>query len=390
MYRHCRSIIILFLIIILTGCRDQMEIDRITFPIAMGIDWDEANHLIKVYAQVSDTSSQGNGQGQGQLTKTYKVLEGQGYTLLKAMTEITDHVGQFISWKQLSVVIFTSKMAQHGISDELDHLSRFEQIHISSYLLVTRENLKDLLESKPDVATGLPAPLAGIRLISAQNTHTKVVTIRDYIMAYLSDGIEPVLPMVSLYNKESKEFELDYNGLGVMKKGRLAGWLDEEETRGLLSISGMKNIGSIIIPVSENNEDKTVTLTSLSTDPRIIPGMVQNKPNITVKICAEYNITETSFPIKFDHQMVNRINIQVQKFLKNEIESVIRKAQKDLAADVFGFGEKIHRKYPKYWLKNKNHWPEIFPDIDVYVEVEAHLRNTGELGSNLKHSIRED
>ena len=43
--------------------------------------------------------------------------------------------------------------------------------------------------------------------------------------------------------------------------------------------------------------------------------------------------------------------------IRDEIESAVAKS-KELDADVFGFGEYLHRKYPDEWKRMKNTWDE--------------------------------
>lgn len=386
--RYCHISVLLFLFIVLSGCSDQMEIDRISFPVAMGIDFDETNNSIKVYAQISTTSSSLGGQPQTQ--KTFKMLEGQGDTLLDAMADITSKDSQNISWKHITVVIITYKMAKHGISNELDLLCRFQQIHMNSYLMITDEDLKELLDSKPKIESSLPSPLGGIRLISEQSSHSKAITIREFVMAYLNDGMEPIITKVSSTIGEGKEIEIDYPGLGVFKRDKLVGDLDEDETRGAILIYGRKNISRISMPVSKNSKHKEFTIRSIRSVPEIIPDMQQNIPCINIKLEIEYILAQSSIPTIIDTIEVDRINKQVEEYIMESAETAIFKTQKELSSDIFGFGEKIYRKYPKYWLENKEHWNDIFPNININIEVKANLKNTGGMLNSLKYLQEKD
>lgn len=393
MPKKCKYLLALLLaIMLLTGCRDKLEIDRITFPVVLGIDWDEKTNMIKIHAQVSTLPTQSSGQTQA--VKTYKVIEGQGETLIRAMTDAIDHSQQYLSWKHVIVIVITSKMAERGISGELDHLIRLEQTRLNCYLLLTDENLNDLLEATPMIESGLSTYLAGMSLISELNVHSKIVTLRDFIIPYLSKDAAPVIPLVSIYKEQEKqkqkEIELDYKGLGVFTNDRLTGRLDENGAMGLLLVSGIKDQGSIVITYPENKQDNSISISGLNTKTEIIPDMQQNKPGIRVKIQAAYDITQVPVPKKMDTQEVETINLQVASYIKEEVESVIKKAQTDLNADIFGFGGEINRKYPGYWLKNGNNWQKIFPTLNVVVEVEAKVDNTGNLTNSLEYMFRKD
>lgn len=376
--------LIFFLIFIQTGCKDLKEVDRITFPVVLGIDWDETSSNIKIYAQVSTMSSQPGGQNQS--TAVYSVLNGEGKTLIEAMDIIIDHAQQYISWKQIIAVVITDKMAKHGISKELDVLIRNEQIHLNSYLIITTENLRELLGTAPIIDTGLPTSIVGVGLVSEQGTHSKAVTIKDFIMATLTKEIEPVLPLLVINRKDEKQkektIELDYKGLGVFKDEKLIGWLDENETSAMLFVSGIKGQGYLNISRPQNEEE--IIVSELTTNTKFIPYMQNNKPGTILKISVEYDIYSYVSDQKLDLKEVQRINSLVRDHIKSQVEAVIKKAQQDLNADVFGLGGKIYRKYPEYWIENMNDWSEIFSSMDVKVEVEAKIRDTGELSGSLK------
>lgn len=42
--------------------------------------------------------------------------------------------------------------------------------------------------------------------------------------------------------------------------------------------------------------------------------------------------------------------------IESEVKAALRKAQAELGVDIFGFGEAVHRKYPKEWQELKGRW----------------------------------
>ena len=326
MFKHYYYIsILLFLMIVTSGCSNQMEIDRISFPVTMGIDFDEANNTIKVYAQISTPSS--NPGGQPQTKKTFKVLDGKGDTLLDAMADITSKGSQNLSWKHITIVVITNKMAKHGIRNELDLLCRSHQLHMNSYIMLTDEDLNELLESSPKIESSLPAPLGAIRLVSQQSSTTKAITVREFVMAYLCDGSEPIIPKVSIVKGEEKEIALDYPGLGVFKNDQLVGELDKDETRGAVLIYGSKSISHISIPKPENGKHKEFTIHSINSKPEIIPGMQQNIPSITINLEIEYILAQSNIPARIDSNEIDKLNKKVGLVAGIELPGIIKKKQ---------------------------------------------------------------
>lgn len=67
----------------------------------------------------------------------------------------------------------------------------------------------------------------------------------------------------------------------------------------------------------------------------------------------------------------------MEKEVEKRIGATLRKVQKEMKADIFGFAESFHQKYPKQWANNKGHWEDIFPQVEVKVEVKAYIRRPG-------------
>ncbi len=70
------------------------------------------------------------------------------------------------------------------------------------------------------------------------------------------------------------------------------------------------------------------------------------------------------------------------------MEKAIKKAQK-LGADIFGFGEAVHRADPKYWNKVKNNWEELFKQLEPHLNIDAKVRGTGTLGDSVVNDMKE-
>jgi spore germination protein KC len=84
--------------------------------------------------------------------------------------------------------------------------------------------------------------------------------------------------------------------------------------------------------------------------------------------------------------MTSDILQELEKGQAEEIKSqVVAAVEKSfsLDADVFGFGDAVHRKYKKEWKDLKPRWDEIYPRIEVVVKVKTHLNEIGDVSKAL-------
>ena len=66
--------------------------------------------------------------------------------------------------------------------------------------------------------------------------------------------------------------------------------------------------------------------------------------------------------------------------------------QHKLKADIVGFSKEFYRKYPKQWKVIENHWDEVFPEVEVNINVKAHIRREGYItkpGAMAKEEVKE-
>ena len=51
--------------------------------------------------------------------------------------------------------------------------------------------------------------------------------------------------------------------------------------------------------------------------------------------------------------------------------------QHKLNADIVGFSKEFYRKYPKQKKTIEDHWDEIFPEVEVNINIKAYIRREG-------------
>ena len=57
----------------------------------------------------------------------------------------------------------------------------------------------------------------------------------------------------------------------------------------------------------------------------------------------------------------------------------VNMAQNELKTDIFGFGEAIHRRYPRLWEKIKDDWDDEFVRLPVNITVKFETDKLGQI-----------
>ncbi|UUZ79620.1 Ger(x)C family spore germination C-terminal domain-containing protein [Paenibacillus sp. P26] len=100
--------------------------------------------------------------------------------------------------------------------------------------------------------------------------------------------------------------------------------------------------------------------------------------NPAVKI--KYKIT--GFVLENDSKLILSKNLElmnrlVEDDVRKTVTRMIQRAQKEMKADIFGIGGKIHVQHPYFWKKIERDWDTIFPRVPIAVEVKVTTDNTG-------------
>ena len=108
--------------------------------------------------------------------------------------------------------------------------------------------------------------------------------------------------------------------------------------------------------------------------------MLDGKPAIEVEINIDQNVGAVSGEFDVSKpENKNKLDELSGKKIKGICEDSVNKAKNELKTDIFGFGEAIHRKYPKVWEKLKDNWENEFPELPVKITVKAETKQLGQI-----------
>ncbi|NHW36421.1 hypothetical protein GQF04_17805 [Paenibacillus aceris] len=78
-----------------------------------------------------------------------------------------------------------------------------------------------------------------------------------------------------------------------------------------------------------------------------------------------------------------RLERKLNEIKAKKVEATIKELQLQFGQDVFGFGEEVHREHPYYWKEIRNKWDQIFPILEVSVDVKLKIQSIGDIGKRI-------
>jgi spore germination protein KC len=382
-----KGVLILLAAIVLTtvvSCWNRRELDTLAIVTAVGIDKSQEDGKVSVTFQIMKPSevkapssgSQGSG-GSGGSSGVW-VLTSTGYTVFDAARNAITQSDRRLFFPQNRIIVIGEEIARKGTASLLDFFDRDPEPRRLSWLLIAKGKASDIIHAKHEQEK-IPAEAIDSMVKSSGVTSMAVkVNLNDFFKKLSSPSADPVACRIEMIKEEgSANRKIRVTGAAVFRRDRLVGFLDRPETRGLNWVLGKVRSGIIVVK-SPKEENKNVALEIIRASSKITPKIQDGEVSITVEIKEEGNLAEQMSNVELTNVgMFKVLEQRKAQVIKNEIESVLNKARKEWGVDIFGFGEAVHRKYPREWKELQGKWRDEFPEIKVEVKIDANLRTGG-------------
>ncbi len=360
-----------------SGCAQARELNDLVIVMGIGMDVDpNAPDNVLMVAQIVQPQKISSGSdSSGSNDKAFVNMTSSAEDTFEAVRDYTHIVTGKLYISHNQIIIFGRDFAERGISRALDFFVRAKETRPTIKLIVADTTAKELLDEQPELNM-MPAIYID-KLIEAQenNAQAETTDLIDYINAMQSKTLSLVLPIVKIeQNGENKVQKVD--GMAVFKQDRMVGELTQPETRGLLWVNGQISGGLVNVSVDDGLASLEIMQASSKTEPVISEdGKVTIRVNISTKLRLAEQTCSTNLSTQENLSVLEDLVVQT---IISKIEMAFAKA-KALNADVFGFGELIHKHQNDVWADMEPRWEEIFPTIALEVKVNASVISVGSI-----------
>lgn len=367
-----------------TGCWNRRELNTIGIVYGVAIDKDIDKNEYIITAQVIRPSELNS---KGSLKSPVELVTSRGRTISDAIKNITLFFDKKLFFNHNKFIVISKDIAKEGILGTIDFFFRDRELRKSIWIIISKEEkASDILGVIHGVSDIQASYVDEIVDLKDKNGKMSNIKLLEMCQRLHSDGIEPIASVAQikkflLYPIESKEEienkGLNFYGTAVFKGDKLIGYLDDVETMGLNWVTNKMRNCIIVIPgIKDSNKKISIQINNAKT--QIKPELIDNNYLFNIKVKASGNIGETEECIDFTNDE-NFIKLQneVNNVVKEQIEKVINKQQKQFESDIFGFGAILNKKYPDEWAKIKDNWNNIFSNVKCNIEVEIKILNSG-------------
>lgn len=374
-----RIVFILMSCVLLTGCWDRNELNEIALVRGIGIDILD-NGQIEVSVEISvpkapsgsGSESDGTALGSGGITLP-TVRTGRGVTIPDALEKLQEVIPRKIFWGHTEVIIINENLAKTGLRDKMDYFMRNPRFRLHAYVFVTKGKAKEML----GLETSLYSPSEVLTDFSEEKGLLHVTLINLLDMLNSGDAAIPMIKKVPPQKKSKPTQTIPFIvKSAIFKNDKMVGSISDKLTRGVKWIQN--DIEESQVTVNSKKGNGYISMILLRADTKLVPVIKDKKWKMIIKVRTDDDIilNESQLNLK-DPKNIKIVEKEIEKKLTARLQNTLDKVQKGYKADVFGFGEAFHREYPKQWEESKNRWNEMYPNLEVELDIHANILRTG-------------
>lgn len=372
----------LWCFVLVSGCYGKVEINELAIASALGIDKTENGY--KISAQVIRVKSIA-GVEEGVSGTNVVVYSEEGKTIHEALRKLSNYYQNIVFIGHVQLVVFGEELAREGMKEPLDFLYESPLTRQRFLIAIVHEKTaEDLLKIQTPLISNPAAEInASIEASSENLGNSTIVYADDLIASFLTKEYNFTLtglkimgnPQEGMENKNLETTDISTyiktDGLAVLQDEKLVGWLTIKESTAFNHLMGLIKRSILSITFNEQLTSVELVLTKMKSNIEL----KNEKISVTYDYQVEGIILGDPKHWVYSKKDIKAAEDAIASVLKEDMDLAIQKIQKEFKSDVFGIGEKIRDKYPYYWKKIEKEYNELFPTIDIKVNVKARIIN---------------
>ena len=381
---------ILAFTLLLTGCWDIVESEKLGLVTIIGVDISEDGNIKFEVQELSEQKQSSSSQGGVPVKAPVKIHKAVAPTISEAIEKINSSNFHRTYTAHANAIILSEELvSSQGIKNIIDYFERTPEIRRNTWLLVSMKGqFERIFSNSNNVEAGndIGKVIKGIIENKTRVSFLTANTLGDFLNLYWETGSQPYTSGISLIesgadqgsqaasgSNTGKNYDISIDNTAVFKKDMLAGWLNNEESVGLLLVLGDIRGGAVTIQYDE----KEVLLKMVKVNSNIKPSIKAGKIQISVQVKVLVNVEESHTKLVFaNKQVVSKVEELLSEEIKKKILSALDKSRQ-LDTDVFGFGNYIFGSYPKEWKNIEKSGDDYYKSLKINIDVDSTLNQVG-------------
>lgn len=367
------NILLLAMLVFAGGCWDSHELSDLSLVTGIGIDalpneentpHNQVRYTVQIAKILGEKDNSEKKSANIEIKNSSFKDAAYVYSLSSSRKLFTQHN---------KVIIFGRKQAEEGINKQLDFFIRDYKTRMEVWLLVADEDAKEILNVDFDMEA-----ISGLGIAKMMDSYTRSkklygVTMLNYAIQSMEHATVPTVGLINIVEENGKK-RMDLKGLAIIKDGKMIGELDQTETRGYQWMIGSVNRGVVKV----ETPDLIASLSILKAKGTVKPVIKENNQivlegalSIGLMIDDIQGLEKAALK-----DIVYYLKTEAEKTIRQEIFLCLEKVQK-LNCDIYGFGESLYHRHPKFWETIETDWDNIYPALTANLEIKVEIESIG-------------
>ncbi|MBZ9622418.1 Ger(x)C family spore germination protein [Clostridium sp. FP2] len=362
--------------IILCGCWNYVEINKLAIVAGMAIDKDVITNKYIVTTEIITTQMQGVSS-----IISSELYKSEGDSIFNAVRDTIEKTGLKLFWSDAKVVIISDSLAKEGVIPVIDWVDRSSDVRSDMWMLIAKGNsAAEILEGKVKLNE-----VTSFHLDETMKSGKTLSKFTDSRLWSFIDGISQKgrSETVAIVKNELNNGTISphIEGSAIFKSDKLIGYLNGNETLYMLMIKNKLKEGLIVIK-NVSGSDTIVTLGIHENKTKLTPLYNNGIVSLIIDIYPVVTIDEIGGSKNLmEKESLKILQGEAENKIKAQMQSLINKLQKDYESDILGFGEIFDKEKPKVSEIFKKNGKDIFSNIKTEVNVHLQINGSGSTNS---------
>jgi Ger(x)C family germination protein len=366
-------IIIIISMLLTTGCWDMVEVDQRIYPYSVSYDLiDENKGLYNITISYPNLGALGKNPIS---EEKVNVISTEAYNIFDAMHKLSTKIEYVFYLNHLKVLALNENVAtnEKHMRQILDGIYRDFVANKNVQMILVREDGKNVLTTA--VKTRGLSSVEGTLNTLLQNIQSSTMfspkTVANFIFDTDISGAS-IIPIAM-----TDEDEIAIEGGAVFKNYKLIGYIDGMTNRNIAYLTN--RVDKDGFRTVYKGSDLTLMITNIHSKPKLISSSNNNiKVRMDVKIEGHIHSYVIGDDTHIDKkEIIEDIQNQVAKEYEEDFKKTIALIQKQYKVDILKIGDHLRKFEPKVWKRVKDNWDEIYPEIDIELDVKVYIRRRG-------------
>ena len=377
------------LLLSLSGCRNSIyanyrEVDAIQLVQTLGVD--SASDGVRV--------SISSGAGTDSLPAV--VMSREGKSLVAAMESLQDYSAkEELYFSHTRYALLGETAGAYRLAEFLDYIERSTHIRMDTIIFVARGGeAESLITLSGDKSSEVTETLSSIERDIKHSGESYPFSCREIARSLSEYGGALVSAVAgkkaegSIFT-ESGKLTVIPSGYGIIKDGHLAGYLDNDQSRGANILIDRYGFGSISLQLSE---DELVTLLPEKSSAKFTATFDEGGAlrQLLVEVKLDAGVTEMSRPASlFQPKTEKALNAALSREVEGWCSGALERCL-ETQCDFMGLYGILRLKYPREITNLKEDFITALSSAEISLRVEGEVKHSYNLDKPLSTSGREE